>query len=246
MVDHPGTQLLGREPPGSSGVHAANRLVGQERVKPAELIAFEKQVGSLGETRSFGGSVFGVAGMATQLPRAQIRDQDSLFGHVAEASRIASDVQVALPAEMERVVALPGHLLQQIDRSVHQADHRRIRPPVPVTLGRLVGREGQRRSGIDQNDLPHSGLHGQVVGGGDAGDAGPDHDDVGVARHPAIVRGVRPPDAPWRPASRRGPGPGTPSRERPGRLPPPRPRPRSRRPRRLRRSARGRTRDWTR
>ena len=72
---------------------------------------------------------------------------------LSEPIGVGRDIQVALPGEMKGVAALPGHLLQQVDRSIHEPDHRCVGPPVAIALGRLVGGEGQRRPGIDEDDV---------------------------------------------------------------------------------------------
>src|SRR5436309_1567062 len=83
----------------------------------------------------------------------------------------------------ETVDALRRQLLQQIDAAVHEADHGvpRARPPVAVALGGLVAGDRERGLIVDEHHVPQAVAHGQVIGGGDAGDPRAAEDGFGGA-----------------------------------------------------------------
>src|SRR5499426_3618423 len=104
----------------------------------------------------------------------------------AQARLRGGGEEIAATVETKHVVALRGQLLEEIDAPVHEGDHviAGTRPPVAIALGGLVAGEGQRWPLVDDHDAAQSPTHGQVIGGGDARDAGAaDHDLRRGLRH---------------------------------------------------------------
>ena len=98
-----------------------------------------------------------------------------------DARRLGGGEEIAAPVEAEPSAALAFEFLQQVDAAVHERDHRVARsgPPVAVALGGLVAGQRQGVAGLDEDDAVHAFPHREVEGGGDAGDARADDDDLG-------------------------------------------------------------------
>ena len=98
-----------------------------------------------------------------------------------DARRIGGGEEIAAPVETEPAATLALDPLQQVDAAVHERDHGvpRPRPPVAVALRGLVAGQRQGVAGLDEDDAVHALPHREVEGGGDAGDARADDDDLG-------------------------------------------------------------------
>jgi len=92
---------------------------------------------------------------------------------------IGGNEQIAAPVQQKSIVALVRQILEEIDAAVHQGDHvvAGAGPPVPIAFGRLVAGERERRAFVDEHDAGDAAPHGQVIRGGDTGDAGAADDD---------------------------------------------------------------------
>src|SRR5687768_1620297 len=97
-------------------MYSTDRLAGYERVKPSKLFPIQKQVGTVCRVRK----VSRGSGMTPQLARPQHRYRLPFVGHPLEPVGARRDIEIALAGEMEGVVALQGHLFEQVDRSVHE------------------------------------------------------------------------------------------------------------------------------
>jgi hypothetical protein len=153
-IEHPLPQVLGSKPPGSRDEQAANRLFGEKRVGPAQLIR-----------RNHRGSC------------PEPADLVGLARHAVQSLLNAGDEQIPVPVETE--LDFESQFLEDVDRAVHEFDHRAVGPPVPVRLGRLVGGEGEGGSGVDDEHPSHVARDAKLVGGRHAGDPGTNDNDVG-------------------------------------------------------------------
>src|SRR5262249_60407987 len=118
--------------------------------------------------------------------------------------------EIAAAVQEEAVAALARQLLEQIDAAVHQRDHvvAGPGPPVAVALGGLVTGQRKWRALVDEHDAGDAAAHGQMIGSGDAGDAGATDDDFrGRGAHATKNRNT----TPQRPALRRKATGGTPA-----------------------------------
>src|SRR5262249_10164894 len=89
--------------------------------------------------------------------------------------------EVAATIHPKYVGAVARGLLEQIDAVRHESEHRVVGtwPPVAIALRALVAREREWIALVGEDDPRDSVLDGQVICGGDAGDAGSADDDVG-------------------------------------------------------------------
>ena len=117
-------------------------------------------------------------------PQRPCPQRGGLLGGLAQqrgARGIGGGVEVAAPVELDAIVGGARDLFEQIDAAVHKGDHRiaGAGPPVAVGLGRFVAGQRQRRARLDQHDIAHALLDGQVICRSDAGDPGPADHDLG-------------------------------------------------------------------
>ena len=62
--------------------------------------------------------------MCPELSSSQLRDGLSFSFEPSEPLRVAGDVQVPVPVQVEGVTADRGELVEEIDGAIHQRDHR--------------------------------------------------------------------------------------------------------------------------
>src|SRR5689334_24873727 len=85
---------------------------------------------------------------------------------------------------MEDIPMLCGKLFHEIDGSIHQGKHRRLRPPVAITLCGAVTGKAEWRALIQQQDILDPRLV-QIICRGDACDAGAANDHIHSTGHEA-------------------------------------------------------------
>ena len=183
-------ELLAAEPAAAPRVQQRHGVLGE----PAEVAADERAVGDhvgadrlllepVGRRRPiFAGRMI----VEAESPRAEGRRLASGAQEAGHTLGVGGGEQIAPPVHAKHVAALPGEVFQQVDAAVHQRDHvvPGTRPPVAVALGRLVARERQRGPLVDEDDVGEPPAHREMVGGGDAGDAGAADDHLrGVLAH---------------------------------------------------------------
>ncbi|MEI2608042.1 MAG: hypothetical protein V9G20_05365 [Candidatus Promineifilaceae bacterium] len=94
--------------------------------------------------------------------------------------RVGSEESITAPVQVEEVIAGLGQLFQNVNAPVHKLNHRPIRPPVTVTLGRFIAGEGERGAFVYDDDIFDSVAHGQVIGRADSGNACSTNDHIGL------------------------------------------------------------------
>ncbi len=122
--------------------------------------------------------------MAAQAAGAQRGRFLSGGGELLDALRFGGGKQIPPPVQIESIAGFARPAVEQIDTAIHQTHHgvAGSGPPVAVALGRLVAGQRERRALIDEHDPPDAMLHGQVIRGRNAGDAGSADDDFGGGR----------------------------------------------------------------
>src|SRR5207245_1965567 len=121
----------------------------------------------------------------TKRPHAKARDL-ACRGFEPRSLRIARGrEEVAASIQSERVVTLRGDLLEEVDAARNEAEHGVVGagPPVAISLGALVARQGERLTLVDQNDATDSEASRELMRRGDAGDARSANDDVRAVSH---------------------------------------------------------------
>src|SRR6185369_5745648 len=107
-----------------------------------------------------------------------------------ELVRIRRREQIPATIQPEHVSALVRGLLEQIDASRDEAEHRVVGtgPPIAIALGALVGRQRHRWKLVDDDHAANALARAQVVRRGETGNARAADDDVGSICHEGILR----------------------------------------------------------
>ncbi len=179
-------ELLAAEPPAAPRVEHRDRVRREVREVPADQRGVGEHVGA-GERRveALRRRRLVVAPTPRDArapgPRRARRPPRRARTNTGTRSGIRGGKEIAAPVHAKDVAALLGQLFQEVDAAVHHGDHgiAGTGPPVAVALGGLVAGEGERRALVDQHHRPEAAAHRDVVGGRDAGDAGPADDDLG-------------------------------------------------------------------
>jgi hypothetical protein len=99
---------------------------------------------------------------------------------VWDAGWVSGDEEIAPSAEVENVVTFVSQLFQDVNATVHQADHgvARPRPPVAVTFRGCFTGQSERRTFVHQDHIFDAVPDGQVIGSADPSNSSATDDDV--------------------------------------------------------------------
>jgi hypothetical protein len=99
---------------------------------------------------------------------------------VWDAGWVSGHKEIAPPTELEHVVAFVSQLFQDVNATVHQADHGvpGAGPPVAVTFRGCFTGQSERGTFVYQDHIFDAVPHGQVIGSADPSNSSATDDDV--------------------------------------------------------------------